>query len=272
MKPLTPRSLRSIRVWPGVHEPIPVRRTPAQEPALLHRLRPHRRQCPMPRPHHLVFRLRPQRRDQRVVHRVGGVHRPVHLRKPHLNPVTCERLGHRQELARGEGTLELPHDPPRRMAVADRAPRPAAPPPVDAAPTAPPATSPRRRTRPRPRRARRSPTSRSPPATPATTPDPDSPPSRFAHRTRTTHSAPPQPPARRHTDGVSLGSQPTHGEHPDHQSRRACSPRHQNSHPACLRSAATTEAPTACRGPTAWTRWNAASVPGSRLEMADWGN
>ena len=58
MKPPTPRSLRPIRVWPGAHQPISIRRPPAQEPALLHRLRPHRRQRPVPRPHHLAFRLR----------------------------------------------------------------------------------------------------------------------------------------------------------------------------------------------------------------------
>jgi hypothetical protein len=119
LQALAPRGLRSVRMRPGVHQSVRVRRAPAQEAALFKCLRAHRRQRPMPGTRQLPLRDRPQCRDQRPVRRIGGIHRPVRLRQPHPHPVTLQLLGHPQELSSGEPPLVLPHDdrvePPPRI-------------------------------------------------------------------------------------------------------------------------------------------------------------
>lgn len=43
LQPPTPLRVHRVRMWTGVHEPVPVQRTAAQEPAFVTDLRPHRR-------------------------------------------------------------------------------------------------------------------------------------------------------------------------------------------------------------------------------------
>jgi hypothetical protein len=51
--------LHPVRMRTGVHQPVPIGRTPTQGTALLHGLRAHRRQRPMPSTRHLPLRDRP---------------------------------------------------------------------------------------------------------------------------------------------------------------------------------------------------------------------
>ncbi|WP_235876730.1 hypothetical protein [Saccharopolyspora terrae] len=71
--------MRTVRMRPAIDEPKPVRRTPTQEPALLPRLHPHRRQHPMPSAHHLTPGLRPEQHHQRLVGRIFRLNRSTHL-------------------------------------------------------------------------------------------------------------------------------------------------------------------------------------------------
>jgi hypothetical protein len=54
---------------PAVGQPVPIRRSTTQKPALHTSLRAHRRHHPMPRPHHLPLRLRTQQHQQSLMYR-----------------------------------------------------------------------------------------------------------------------------------------------------------------------------------------------------------
>ena len=62
-----PGGVSLVRVRPGITEPVPVRRTPAQVPALLPGLDRHRRPHPDTRPGHLPLRRQPQHRHRLLV-------------------------------------------------------------------------------------------------------------------------------------------------------------------------------------------------------------
>lgn len=187
LQPSTPPCVRPVRVWPGVDQPVPVRRPTAQVPALLPGLRPHRGQHPMPRPEHLPLRLRTQHRNQRSMHRTRRARpgRPPRAATP--QPRSCPttptlaRTGPRRTPART-------HRPrPRRSAGPATTAHSAGQQPPAAMTTAAAANSPHRRTPPRPCRGRRSRSRRPPAATPATTPGPDARLSRCARRRRTSN-------------------------------------------------------------------------------------
>jgi len=136
----------------GVHQPIPVRRPPTQVPALFPGLGSHRRQHPVPRPQGLGLRLRTERHDQCLRHRILPLppatgHRPrasTSARRSARTVPSPMRTRRRRTPARTRG-------PPRRRTVAPATPaRSATQQPEGGRTTGPAANSPRRRTRPSP--------------------------------------------------------------------------------------------------------------------------
>ena len=106
-----PGGVGLVRVRPGITQPVPVRRTPAQVPALLPGLDRHRGPHPDTRPGHLPLRRQPQHRHRLLVMLGGEVDPAARLRHPQLHAVMLEQRRHQRVLAAVERPLVLPdHD------------------------------------------------------------------------------------------------------------------------------------------------------------------
>ena len=144
----SPRRVRLVRVRPGIREPVPVRRAPAQVPALLQRLRGHRGPHPDPGPGDLPLRRQPERHHGLLMVLRVPVHPPAHFGHPQRDTVMLKQRGHRRILASRRTPAHTPRSPPRPSPAPDP---PAAPPgqrPAAAAPTEARGTPPYRRTPP----------------------------------------------------------------------------------------------------------------------------
>ncbi len=105
-----PPRVRPIRMPAGVHQPVPVRRSPSQIAALLPRLRTHRGRHPMPRPQHLPLRLGAEHHDQRLVDRIAASYPPPASGSHICTPARSHEAGHSVELIAAERPLVLPDD------------------------------------------------------------------------------------------------------------------------------------------------------------------
>ena len=106
-----PRGVRLVRVRPRITEPVPVRRTPAQVPALLPGLGGHRGPDPDPGPGDLPLGRQAEREHGLLVVLGVPVHPPADLRHPQRDAVVLEQRRHRRVLTAVERPLVLPdHD------------------------------------------------------------------------------------------------------------------------------------------------------------------
>jgi hypothetical protein len=87
----SPRRVCLVRVRSGVREPVPVRRTAAQVPALLQRLRCHRGPHPDPSPDDLPLRRQAQRHHRLLMVIGVPVHPPAHFGHPQRDAVMLEQ-------------------------------------------------------------------------------------------------------------------------------------------------------------------------------------
>jgi hypothetical protein len=111
-----PRGVRLVRVRPGISEPVPVRRAPAQITALLQGLRRHRGPHPDPGPGDLPLGRQPEREHGLLVILGVPVHLPAHFRHPQRDAVVLEQGRHRRVL--------VPVERPLVLADHDRVPAP----------------------------------------------------------------------------------------------------------------------------------------------------
>ena len=115
----SPRGVRLVGVRPRIAESVPVRRAPAQVPALLQRLGRHRGPHPDPGPGDLPLGRQAQREHRLLVVVGVPVDPPADLRHPQQDAVMLEQRRHQRVLAAVERPLVLPdHDrvpPPVRV-------------------------------------------------------------------------------------------------------------------------------------------------------------
>jgi len=111
VRPAAPRGMGLVRVRPRVRQPVPVRRTAAQVPALLPGLRGHRGTHPDPGPGDLPLGRQPQREHGLLMILCMPVHPAADFRHPQLDPVVLEQRRHGRVLVPVERPLVLPdHD------------------------------------------------------------------------------------------------------------------------------------------------------------------
>jgi hypothetical protein len=147
-RPAAPRGMGLVRVRPGVRQPVPVRRTAAQVPALLPGLRGHRGAHPDPGPGDLPLGRQPQREHGLLMILGMPVHPAADFRHPQLDPVVLEQRRH----GRGLVPRRTPARTPRSRSRPTRDPDPPKQPPeqrpAGAWPTAASGSPPYRRTAP----------------------------------------------------------------------------------------------------------------------------